>query len=291
MRIRPPPTACRSISRNVSRSIPSPRRIRLRLAAAPEGGPLDHFPPDRTDIAACGFLQQLRRRSAWSSTFVARLELTKQGDAALAQEAFLRSIHVSAATPSVSAGESRTASAACANRHRMSKTQTAPIAGFTPGERDYIRRELDMFFSTLPTVAEGFQLKTWRGGPEAGRPKLSPSAKGLLERGLMRLDTSQRLPRLFFTEAGLAELRRMMADRRLATRRNLLISDRNWDLIPARRFFQASCPHRTVSAEDEPSRARGEVSCALSAAAAHQLRHLRRHFTEFQLLTSLFLTA
>ena len=191
-------------------------RIRLRLAMAPVGGPLDHFLPDPTDIAAGGSLQKLRRRSAWASTFVASLELTKQGDAALAQKAFLRPIHVSAATPSSGAGESRTASAAYANRHRMSKTQTAPIAGFTPGERDYIRRELDMYFSTLPTVAEGFQLKTWRGGPEAGKPKLSPSAKGLLERGLMRLDTSQRLPRLFFTEAGLAELRRMMADRRLA---------------------------------------------------------------------------
>jgi len=33
---------------------------------------------------------------------------------------------------------------------------------------------------------------------------------------LMRLDTSQRLPRLFFTEARLAELRAMMADGRLA---------------------------------------------------------------------------
>ena len=98
----------------------------------------------------------------------------------------------------------------------MTKMQTAPVAGFTAGERDYIRRELDMFFSTLPTVAEGFQLKTWRGGPEAGKPKLSPIAKGLLKRGLMRLDTGQRLPRLFFTEAGLAELRTMMADRRLA---------------------------------------------------------------------------
>jgi hypothetical protein len=98
----------------------------------------------------------------------------------------------------------------------MSKMQTTPVAGFTSGERDYIRRELDMFFSTLPTVAEGFQLKTWRGGPEAGKPKLSPIAKGLLQRGLMRLDTSQRLPRLFFTEAGLAELRTMMADRRFA---------------------------------------------------------------------------
>ena len=98
----------------------------------------------------------------------------------------------------------------------MSKIQTAPVAGFTPGERAYIRNELDRFFSTLPTVAEGFYLKTWRGGPEAGKPKLSPIAKGLLERGLMRLDTGRRPPRLFFTETGLAELRTMMTDRRLA---------------------------------------------------------------------------
>ena len=98
----------------------------------------------------------------------------------------------------------------------MTKMQTAPAAGFTAGERDYIRRELDMVFSTLPTVAEGFQLRTWRGGPQAGQPKIPPVAKGLIERGLMRLDTSGRLPRLFFTEAGLAELRAMMTDRRFA---------------------------------------------------------------------------
>jgi len=98
----------------------------------------------------------------------------------------------------------------------MAKMQTAPAAGFTPGERDYIRRELDMVFSTLPTVAEGFQLRTWRGGPQAGQPKIPPVAKGLMERGLMRLDTSGRFPRLFFTEAGIAELRAMMTDRRFA---------------------------------------------------------------------------
>ena len=98
----------------------------------------------------------------------------------------------------------------------MSKIETAPAAGFTPGERAYIRNELDIFFSTLPSVAEGFHLKTWRGGPDAGNPKLSPVAKGLVKRGLMRLDTSQRIPRLLFTETGLAELRTMMADRRLA---------------------------------------------------------------------------
>jgi hypothetical protein len=73
-----------------------------------------------------------------------------------------------------------------------------------------------MFFSTYPTVAEGVQLKTWRGGPQAGQPKLPPSARSLLVRGLMRLDAASRPPRLFFTEAGLANLRAMMADRRLA---------------------------------------------------------------------------
>ena len=95
-------------------------------------------------------------------------------------------------------------------------TKQAPATGFSANERDYIRRELDMFFSTLPTVAEGFQLKTWRGGPQAGRPKVPPVARSLIDRGLMRLDTSDRLPRLFFTETGLVELRAMMADRRLA---------------------------------------------------------------------------
>jgi hypothetical protein len=69
---------------------------------------------------------------------------------------------------------------------RMSKQNQPTVAGFTPGEREYIRRELDMFFSTYPTVAEGFLLKTWRGGLDAGKPKLSPIARGPMERGLMR---------------------------------------------------------------------------------------------------------
>jgi len=96
------------------------------------------------------------------------------------------------------------------DKTRTDKTQQPMIAGFTAGERDYIRRGLDMFFSTYPTVAEGFQIKTWRGGPNAGKPKI------LLERGLVRLDLGSRLPTLFFTDAGLAGLRRMMADGHLA---------------------------------------------------------------------------
>ena len=98
----------------------------------------------------------------------------------------------------------------------METMQKTMIAGLTSGERDYIRRELDQFFSTLPTVAEGFQIKTWRGGPQAGQPKLPLPAKGLVERGLMRIDTTGHWPRLFFTETGLAALRTMMGDTRLA---------------------------------------------------------------------------
>ena len=87
---------------------------------------------------------------------------------------------------------------------------------FTPSERDYVRRELDRFFSTLPSVADGFQLWTWRGGPRAGQPKVPLAAQGLLERGLMRLQAMPWPPRLFFTEAGLLALRAIMADRRFA---------------------------------------------------------------------------
>ena len=83
--------------------------------------------------------------------------------------------------------------AARASLPSMSKMQSEGIAPFTSSERDYIRRQLDRFFSTLPTVADGFQLKTWRGGPAAGKPKLPPTAKGLVERGLMRLDTEEQL--------------------------------------------------------------------------------------------------
>jgi hypothetical protein len=98
----------------------------------------------------------------------------------------------------------------------MNAFEKVAFADFTPVERAYIRSELDRFFSTLPTVAEGFQLKVWRGGPHAREPKLPPAAKSLIKRRLMRLDTTLRLPRLFFTEAGLAALRAMMANGRLA---------------------------------------------------------------------------
>jgi hypothetical protein len=98
----------------------------------------------------------------------------------------------------------------------MGKTPNETAGGFTAGEREYIRRELDIFFSTLPCVADGFQLKTWRGGPLARQPKVPPVARRLIDNELMRLDAALRPPRLFFTEAGIVALRAMMSDRRLA---------------------------------------------------------------------------
>jgi hypothetical protein len=85
------------------------------------------------------------------------------------------------------------------------RTTPAPCP-FTPREREYIRRELDMFFGTLPSVAEGFQLRTWRGGPLAGQPKVPPPVRTMVERG--------RVPKVYFSAAGLTALRLLALDRR-----------------------------------------------------------------------------
>jgi hypothetical protein len=98
----------------------------------------------------------------------------------------------------------------------MTRSPNPSLATLTPAERTYIRGEFQQFFSTFPTVVEGFQLKTWRAGPKQGQPRLSPAAGSLVERDLMRLDVTIRPPRIFFTDAGLAILRVMISDRQLA---------------------------------------------------------------------------
>ena len=71
-----------------------------------------------------------------------------------------------------------------------------------------------MFFGTLPSVAEGFQLRTWRGGPLAGQPKVPPAVRTMVERGLVEIRTDTRAPKVHFSEAGLAALRLLALDRR-----------------------------------------------------------------------------
>jgi hypothetical protein len=73
----------------------------------------------------------------------------------------------------------------------VSAPRAAGIYTISPNypERDHIRRELDMFFSTFPRVAECFSLRIWGGGPQAGKPKLPPAAETLVERGRLRSPT------------------------------------------------------------------------------------------------------
>ena len=96
----------------------------------------------------------------------------------------------------------------------MTRRTTPSPCPFTPLEREYIRRELDMFFGTLPSVAEGFQLRTWRGGPLAGQPKVPPPVRTMVERGLVEIRTDARVPKVYFSAAGLTALRLLALDRR-----------------------------------------------------------------------------
>jgi len=126
----------------------------------------------------------------------------------------------------------------------MHKAMPAATAVFTPGKRDYIRRELDQFFSTLPRVADGVQLRTWRGRPQAGQPKVPAVAQGLLERGLVRLEPAPWPPRLYFTDAGLAALRAMMADGRLANPKTFAHVRRELGIDPEPASDQGSTAER-----------------------------------------------
>ena len=73
-------------------------RILRQLAEMPEGGPLEQFLPQPHEAAGDRRRRALRQRSAWSSTFVASLELARQGEAALQQEKGFTAINVSSPT-------------------------------------------------------------------------------------------------------------------------------------------------------------------------------------------------
>jgi segregation and condensation protein A len=80
-------------------SVPEARaRILFLLAAAPEGGPFEQFLPELPQAATAGGEARTARlrRSAWGSTFIASLELAKQGALTLAQDGHFTPIHVSA---------------------------------------------------------------------------------------------------------------------------------------------------------------------------------------------------
>src|SRR3954469_24927564 len=85
---------------------------------------------------------------------------------------------------------------------------------FSAAERELIRRELDLYFGQHPSLAEGLFLRSWRGGPNRGEPKIPPPVRSMLERGLVEIQPGRIGFRAVFTEAGLAALRQLMQDRR-----------------------------------------------------------------------------
>ena len=58
---------------------------------------------------------------------------------------------------------------------------------FTATERELILREMGLHFGQYPSLADGLFLRTWRGGPQKGEPKLPPAVQSMLERGLVEL--------------------------------------------------------------------------------------------------------
>ena len=52
---------------------------------------------------------------------------------------------------------------------RLRSSRPGPVHS---NQRDLIRRELCVRFGQAPQVEDGIYLRTWRGGPQAGQPRL-----------------------------------------------------------------------------------------------------------------------
>lgn len=95
---------------------------------------------------------------------------------------------------------------------------SVPAASFdvlTAAERDLLRREFCVRFGSPPRLADGVHLRVWRSGPLAGQPKVPAAVQSLVARGLMIVSAgSSYMARAYFTEAGLAALRWLAAQRR-----------------------------------------------------------------------------
>ena len=63
-------------------------------------------------------------------------------------------------------------------------------------------------------MADGIFLRTWRGGERRNQPKIRPRCRPCWNAACWSVRTTERGPRAFFTEAGLAALRQLVLDRR-----------------------------------------------------------------------------
>jgi hypothetical protein len=89
-----------------------------------------------------------------------------------------------------------------------------PPPPFNTAERNLIRHEFLVRFGQAPSLADGIWLKVWRGGLQAGRPKVPSAVASMLERGLLEIGPDSIGFRARFTPAGIDALRRLAQDRR-----------------------------------------------------------------------------
>lgn len=85
---------------------------------------------------------------------------------------------------------------------------------FDARERELIRREFAVHFGQPPSLANGILLRTWRGGPARGEPKLPAAVQSMLARGLVEIRPGRYGMRAFFTAAGIAGVKALLADAR-----------------------------------------------------------------------------
>ena len=89
-----------------------------------------------------------------------------------------------------------------------------PPAPFNTAERNLLRHEFLVRFGQAPSLADGIWLRAWRGGAQAGQPKIPAAVVSMLERGLVELGPDRIGFRARFTTAGIAALRLLAQDRR-----------------------------------------------------------------------------
>src|ERR1700710_2308693 len=85
---------------------------------------------------------------------------------------------------------------------------------FNTAERNLLRSEFMIRFGQPPSLAEGIWLRAWRGGPQAGQPKIPAAVASMLARGLVEIGPDRIGFRARFTPAGIAAPRQLAPDRR-----------------------------------------------------------------------------
>ncbi|MCB8879268.1 hypothetical protein ACELLULO517_03400 [Acidisoma cellulosilytica] len=96
----------------------------------------------------------------------------------------------------------------------MTERQPPGAVPFTAAERSFIRQELAAAFGVRPSLAKGIRINLWTSGSRRGEPKIPPVLGAMIERGLIDMPAEDLGQRAYFTQTGLAALKRLYEDGR-----------------------------------------------------------------------------